>query len=164
MRQIVALANHASEQARAIARGMDPVVLKEGFPAALQDLAASTREAFTVSCLFSRDPAAGLPGKFAASHLYRIAQEAIHNAVRHGQPRHIRIQLCRQADASWLAVSDDGTGPPEGRHADPGMGIRNMQYRARLIGSRLELFRNDRGGTTVRCTFASRRAEERRAP
>ena len=88
-----------------------------------------------------------------ATHLYRIAQEAIQNAIRHGQAKFIVINLLTQNDRIVLGVNDDGVGFPKkpGRHK--GMGLRIMRHRARLIGGQLTIQCPSGGGTVVNCTL-----------
>jgi signal transduction histidine kinase len=87
-----------------------------------------------------------------ATHLYRIAQEAVHNAVRHGHARTIDIRLGKSGPVVELVISDDGSGIPTGNPIHQGMGLRNMKYRASIIGGSLTL---DGGGSgaMVTCTF-----------
>jgi signal transduction histidine kinase len=92
----------------------------------------------------------------AAIHLYRIAQEALNNAIRHAKASRIVVRLTREAHRASISVEDDGKGidPP---HPDdpafsPGMGLRIMGYRAKMIGGRLEVRRRPGGGTIVTCT------------
>jgi two-component system sensor kinase FixL len=87
-----------------------------------------------------------------ATHLFRIAQEAVNNAVNHARPSRITVSLSLEDDALMLSVTDDGDGL-RGHAIDnlPGMGIRIMTYRANVIGAILNIQPNERGGTTVRC-------------
>ncbi|MGH8549117.1 MAG: sensor histidine kinase, partial [Methylococcales bacterium] len=93
-------------------------------------------------------------------HLYRIAQEAVNNALRHSHGDEIRIALVRQQDQLILEVNDNGIGidpAVSGRLAVPGgthgIGLRAMQYRASLIDARLQIGPGAEGGTRVRCTI-----------
>jgi two-component system CheB/CheR fusion protein len=88
-----------------------------------------------------------------ATHLYRIAQEAVHNAIRHGKAKSIVIRLLTQQDRILLGVKDDGVGfsGPVGKH--PGMGLRVMQYRAGMIGGTLVVQHDPDGGTSVLCSL-----------
>lgn len=152
VRKIIWMANHASEQARAIARGMDPVVLKEGLIAVLNDLAATTRENCNIACTFVPRVKRGVScDKHSASHLFRIAQEAVNNAIRHGHAEHITIQLDHDDEQLVLSVKDDGNGLDENANYQPGRGLSNMNHRAHLIGAVLELKPNKDRGATVIC-------------
>lgn len=153
--QIIWLANHASEQARAIARGMDPVVLEHGLLPALNDLTSSTHEMFSVTCQLSVSvPEKLVMDKRTASHLYRIVQEAVTNSVRHGKPTTILIDVVARDDHVRVSVADNGSGIHLPVDPDNGSGIRNMTYRARLIGAQLTIQNNSEGGTTVVCTLS----------
>src|SRR5262249_154993 len=93
----------------------------------------------------------------AAIHLYRIAQEAVANAVRHARCGAIEVTLLRDdSGALVLSVSDDGVGIAEGAEAPAprhGMGLHSMQYRAEAIGAWLSITARDGGGTLVRCVL-----------
>lgn len=84
-----------------------------------------------------------------ATHLYRIAQEALNNAIRHGQAQTVTIRLAADPEALHLWVRDDGTGIPEQLPDTSGMGLRIMHYRARLLDGHLEIRRREEGGTEV---------------
>jgi PAS domain S-box-containing protein len=151
---IVALANEALAQARMLARNLDPVELsEEGLALALNALAHRTHELFGVACHFHADATSTGTDKFTATHLYRIAQEAVNNAVKHGEPERISIEIRARNGESSLIVADDGVGLPDHAESAGGMGLRSMHYRARMIRGSLEVSRNDAGGTTVRCHY-----------
>jgi signal transduction histidine kinase len=86
-----------------------------------------------------------------ATHLYRIAQEAVSNAIKHGKARHIEMVLTAKTDCVILAVNDDGCGIPS---APPrtGAGLRIMQYRAGMIGGSVVVQRREPVGTSVVCS------------
>lgn len=149
--EIVALANKASEQARVLARGLDPIVMKEGLSMALRDLAHNTIEAFGIACSLDEHHEADTFDKAIANHLFRIAQEAVNNAVKHGQARTIRIELSGDTSTLTLAIHNDGL-PYRPGDADAGLGIHTMSYRAKLIGGALDIASPPEGGTRVVCT------------
>jgi PAS domain S-box-containing protein len=152
-RRMAQLADQAITETRQLARGLFPVRLEsEGLPSALEELAKSTRDRFKVRCLFRSNGTAKVPSSTIATHLYRIAQEAVANAVKHSQARVISIDLSARDDQLWLKVQDDGTGlrPGTPKRAD-GMGLHIMDYRARSIGGTLRLAARPRGGTLVFC-------------
>jgi PAS domain S-box-containing protein len=161
---IVDLANQASAQSRALARGLDPVMLEEGLPAALQDLAQATSELFAVPCTFETDRFDTRIDKFDSNHLYRIAQEAVNNAARHARPSTISVALTSRGGQLSLTVSDDGRGFDGSAGRTEGMGLRNMRYRARMIGAVVSILANAKGGTTVICTLQRTPADGHRAP
>jgi two-component system CheB/CheR fusion protein len=86
-----------------------------------------------------------------ASHLYRIAQEAVTNAIKHGRAGKIQISLTRTPRRIRLAIRDNGTGMPV-RQRSRGMGLHVMRYRAGIIGGTLAIEKRPGGGTTVVCT------------
>jgi two-component system, LuxR family, sensor kinase FixL len=92
----------------------------------------------------------------AASHLFRIAQEAVTNAVRHGKARRVWIELAARKDGLRLQVRDDGVGLPRNLAPGQGMGLRTMRYRAEVIGAQLALKSRPGRGTIVRCLAPTR--------
>ncbi|HMO03716.1 MAG TPA: PAS domain S-box protein [Kiritimatiellia bacterium] len=149
--EIVALANKASEQARMLARGLDPIVMKEGLAMALRDLAHTTAEAFAIDCTLEEHHEAEAFDKATANHLFRIAQEAVNNAVKHGKARTIRIDLSGDETGLTLSISNNGTNY-QAAGTNEGLGIHTMSYRAKLIGGALDITSLAEGGTRVQCT------------
>jgi len=148
---MVRLANEASEQARLLARGLDPVVLEEGLVPALHDLAHATLETFGTPCRFEHGENGFDLGKDQARQLYWIAQEAVNNAVKHGKSQHISIYLTRRVNAIELVVMDDGTGLKEEAGPNAGQGLRIMRHRARMMGGDLSIMPGPAGGLLVKC-------------
>ena len=95
-----------------------------------------------------------------AVHLFRIAQESVSNAIRHGRAKRIIITLQSQADGIVLHVEDDGIGIPQVPAKNGGMGLRIMAHRANLIDAALVVELGVRGGTVVRCIFPQDRMLE----
>lgn len=149
------IAEHVREviaQTRSLARGLSPVVLEsEGLMAALTELAASTEKLFNVECLFSCETPVYVHDLITATHLFRIAQEAVTNAIRHGKAKRIEITLGLKLDKLVLAVKDNGSGFFPAQLRGKGMGLRIMQYRAGTIGANLVIQRQVSGGMTVIC-------------
>ncbi|HEY8503106.1 MAG TPA: ATP-binding protein, partial [Gemmataceae bacterium] len=125
----------------------------EGLRAALEDLAARTREQAGVACALECAGPVELADGVTATHLFRIAQEAVSNALRHARPRQIRIGLAGGPAALTLAVRDDGVGIPEPAGEEKGLGIRLMRHRAGVIGGTLAVGAAEGGGTLVTCTL-----------
>lgn len=150
--QIAAHVREAITQTRMLAHGLCPVVLEsEGLMSALQELAHATAKMFGVECVFRCDHPVQIHDNAIATHLYRIAQEAVSNAIKHGRAPRIEIGLAAEADRVFLAVKDDGCGIP----ATPprtGAGLRIMQYRAGMIGGSVIVQRGVPSGTTVACS------------
>jgi signal transduction histidine kinase len=88
-----------------------------------------------------------------SGHLYRIAQEAISNAVKHGKAKNIVISLETRDDGISLQVKDDGVGLPDLPPKNRGMGLRIMAHRASMIGAEFGARRDDAGGTVVWCVL-----------
>lgn len=144
--------NDAISMARQLARGLHPVNLQSaGLAAALLELAASTRSASSIECAAECSEKAVFRNPTVATHLYRIAQEAVQNAVKHARPTHISIHLTAQDNKIVLAVADDGVGIPQTATAGNGMGLAIMSYRAGMIGGTLETRLAEPRGTIVSC-------------
>lgn len=142
----------AIRHTRLLARGLSPVTLdSEGLMSALHELAANTEKIFHVPCRFDCQPAVTVADHAAATHLFRIAQEAVSNAVKHGKARHISLRLTRHRDRLKLVVSDDGVGLPEPLPRGQGMGLRIMESRAAMIGGTLVAENDPSGGARVLC-------------
>lgn len=153
--RIVSLTNRAIEQTRDLARGYSPIELVPGgLGTALVELARRVQALPAMACTFEGDEDIRVADAAAALHLYRIAQEAVTNAVRHSKARHVRVALEGSGANVVLTVEDDGVGlpPADGRR---GMGINLMLYRARTIGASLEIRGGAAGGTIVTCTYSS---------
>jgi signal transduction histidine kinase len=151
------LIRNATKQARSLARGLSPVEIEpNGLMAALSGLATNATSLFRVNCSFECPQPVLLKNRTTATHLYRIAQEAIGNAMKHGQAKTIVISLKDLDDELILTVRDDGIGfSLEGR-AIEGMGLRIMEYRADMIGAMLRIDSVRGGGTTVACRLGLR--------
>ena len=151
--EITDLIREADQFARALAKGLVPVELEaNGLTAALQRLTENAERLFAITCTFEEVGAVPLHDSNAAIHLYRIAQEAVSNAVKHGKASHVRVSLALGDEQVRLHVQDDGIGFPEELPKERGMGVRIMQYRARIIGATLEIWRDPAGGTVLTCT------------
>jgi signal transduction histidine kinase len=144
----------AISQARFLARGLSPVVLEsEGLMSSLKELSDSTEKIFRVPCEFHCDKPVLIEDNAVATHLYRIAQEAVSNAIKHGRAKRVQIHLKSNNDRLLLLVKDDGVGLPKVLPENRGMGLRIMQYRAGMIGGTLIVQREPSGGTSVTCSF-----------
>jgi PAS domain S-box-containing protein len=152
MTEIRRLVHRAIAKTKNLARVLCPVSLEtEGLTTAIQELAASTYKVFNVSCVFDVDERLPITSHLAAMHLYRIVQEAISNAVRHGRADRIWIALESDGNAGLrLGIRDNGVGFRPGADEQKGLGLRLMKYRAGLIGGTLDI-RSDAMGTAVTC-------------
>jgi len=143
----------AAEQTRTLAKGLHPVALEEGgLPVALRELASNTQELFGITCTVRQEADIALDHALIAINLYRIAQEAITNAVRHGKAKCVEIELGRENGAITLRVRNDGLRFREPEARIEGMGLRIMQYRAEIIGGSLDIQSRAGGGAVVICT------------
>ena len=151
---IVELIRDGARQAWMLARGLSPVTLEShGLMSALRELTANSGKLFQIACRFDCPRPVLVPNNAVATHLYRIAQEAITNAVKHGHARSIVVSLRRARSSVTLAVADNGSGLPRDVRTVQGMGLRIMQYRAETIGASLSFERANRRGTIVLCKF-----------
>jgi PAS domain S-box-containing protein len=152
-KKIADLLDQSITEARQVSRGLFPARLElDGLPSALDDLAQIINERFQIACLFEGAGEVEIPTAEAATHLYRIAQEAVNNAVKHSQARTILIRLRREPEQIELRVEDDGNGLSETENGDhSGMGLHIMDYRARSIGAALRIASRPEGGTIVCC-------------
>ncbi len=146
------LVNQAIRQSYGLARGLNPVKLPvHGLHSALAELAQGFEAAFNLRCVCELSGAPSFEDQTVANHLYRIAQEAIHNAVKHGRAKEIIVSLRKQDKHVALTVSDNGVGFSAEAEARNGMGLPNMLARARMIGASLEIHPGGKGGTVVLC-------------
>jgi PAS domain S-box-containing protein len=145
----------ALTQTRDLARGLFPVELEtKGLLAALKDLAEGTKNLYGISCSLEYDADSAAPERTVQEHLYRLTQEAINNAVRHGKARSVAVTIRLQRPGRMLlTVRDNGAGFTLTPGTASGMGLRNMQCRARAIGGELEVRSPSQGGTIVTCSF-----------
>jgi PAS domain S-box-containing protein len=152
--KIVSLVNEAIHKTRELARGLLPVVSDaHGLMSALQQWAGEVEDLFGISCQFHCFAPVLIHDETVAMHLYYIAQEAVNNAIKHGQPQHIVIRLAADGHQGALTIQDDGCGIGCGIPSNKGMGLHLMNYRARMVGGSLEVLRDPAGGTTVTCLF-----------
>ncbi len=142
-------------QARSLARGLAPVENEErALQFALEDLAHTTTKLQSVDCHLICNRPISIFDHNSANHLYRIAQEAINNATRHGKASVVTLRLCGDdLGTIRLAIEDNGSGIPRPLPQSGGMGLNIMQYRARTIGGQLEVAPRPEGGTIVACSF-----------
>jgi signal transduction histidine kinase len=150
----VKLVNEAIHTTRELARGLLPVFSDSlGLMSALQRWAGEVEDLFQVACRFECDDPVLIDNDAATNHLYRIAQEAVHNAIKHGGASQITIGLSGGNGRGILSIQDNGSGIPEGAANQKGMGLHIMRYRAGIIGGVLEVVRCGERGTLVTCVF-----------
>jgi signal transduction histidine kinase len=140
----------AIAEARTLSHGLAPVeLIDDGLMAALARLADDTARSSETRCVFECEPPVRIADGQTAGELYRIAQEAVANALKHAGASEIRIGLERCDGSVFLDIEDDGEGFDETAPPGDGIGLRVMQYRARLIGAALEVGAAPAGGTRV---------------
>ena len=150
--ELVELIDQAISQARQFARGLYPARLDSGdLESALHDLAGHLGDLYNVRIQLQATQPARITDRVVASNLYRIAQQAVVNSIRHGQAKQIDLRLTTAPESVVLAVADNGIGLPEPLPATPGLGIHIMRYRAQSIGGVFEIQRPPQGGTLVTC-------------
>jgi signal transduction histidine kinase/CheY-like chemotaxis protein len=151
---ISSLVQEAIAQTRALARGLCPVQLETaGLDTAFEDLTYQVQRLHGIECRFV--PSGVIPScdTTVALHLYRIAQEAINNAVKHSGARQIIVTLDFSKENKVLRIEDDGCGfDPEVKHG-PSSGLQLMPYRAAMIGGTLSITSQPSAGTKVECRF-----------
>ncbi len=179
-REIGRLLGHCIQHAHDLARGLDPLHLHAiGLMNALGEFCLNTEGLFEITCGFrcenrSGRSIAGHPrpcGPWQANacplgqdatrdlQLYRIAQEAVNNAIAHGRAKRIEVSLAFRNGQATLAIQDDGVGIGGPLAGHRGIGLHTMAYRARLIGGVIELNRRAPRGTVVACVFPLPRAK-----
>lgn len=147
--KIAELLQKALAQTRSLARGLHPVAPEQGgFARALETLALQSGQLFGVNCRFEPRQPANIEDETIMMHLYRIAQEAVSNSVKHGKAKNIRIRLT----PTTLSIIDDGTGLKTPTQSE-GMGLRIMRYRAEMTGGILSVKNGRRGGVVVTCNL-----------
>jgi len=151
------IAHHIREaisHTRQLARGLSPVELEiNGFMSALHELTAQVQKLFRIECHFECPEPVLIRDNTAATHLYRLVQEAINNAVRHGRAKRVMIALKPDGDKIELTVTDNGAGVSGEAKKPTGMGLHTMKYRAGIVNATLDV-RFTGAGTTVMCRFS----------
>ncbi len=156
-RQITALAKEAVVHVRSLVKELSTMPAQEdGLIAALEDLASRTATVSNIKCTFQKPRRTKPIDADASMHLFRIAQEATHNAVKHSGATKIAVKLAVNRSAVTLSIQDNGVGFPESNppysKIGSGLGIHIMHYRSRAIGAELEIRKLAGKGTAVVCT------------
>ena len=155
----------ASREIRDISHSLHPVnIEKSGLMTAFQHLSTTTKEVFDVHCEFTYEQPILIEDPTKATHLYRIVQEAVNNAIRHGRATQILIGLARVREGKHtLTVSDNGIGISNEvlQNQNKGMGLNSMRYRAEFIKADFAIERGEKGGTVVTCIFDSENISSR---
>jgi PAS domain S-box-containing protein len=155
--EICKLANELIAHTRHLAKLLHPVDLKvEGLPAALQTLASNAEHLLKVSCEVKCKSVPNIQDSVMAAHLYRIAQEAITNAAKHGKAKKVMIELASDETKFVMKIKNDGRSFSGYTSKKAGLGLKIMDYRARSIGASLDVRKGTKGGTIVTCLFPNR--------
>ena len=152
-RELAAIVRHLMVQTRDLARGLSPLSLEaDGLMVALRELAGRTEKLFGRACRFVCDSPVPVTDQTVGVHAYRIAQEAVGNAVKHSRAKLIEIRLTARSEGFGLEILDDGVGISRVQAHPAGMGLQIMQYRAEVIGASLFVQPNPQGrGTRIYC-------------
>jgi signal transduction histidine kinase len=161
--QAVQLVEEAIDLTRKLAKGLFPLELEgEGIGGALLELCRSAADRYHIQCEFKGDSQVRLDA-ITATHLYRIAQEAITNAVKHGHVGRVIVDLSVADRQLILRISDDGIGLSEKLPEDRGLGLRIMSSRAGMIGGTFSMKNNSEGGAIVTCRLELSSADSKRS-
>jgi signal transduction histidine kinase len=151
--ELRALLADAVMQTRNLARGLVPVETSaNGLASALEELTVSVSRLARIDCRFEQTDEVNITEEATATHLFRIAQEAINNAIKHANAGRITLTLGAGASAITLAVCDDGIGISNSSASGSGIGLNILQYRAHCLGGRVLIEDLPRGGTRVACS------------
>jgi signal transduction histidine kinase len=154
--RVVKLIEEGIDIARSVARGLFPTLLeKQGVMSALDELVVTTSELSGVECLLESEAPVMIQDSSQAAHLFRIAQEAVRNAVKHSGARKVVIGFTENEKGILLTVTDDGRGISPYSSGNKGMGLQIMRHRAAMIGGVFDL-RSDSLGTVVTCQIAEK--------
>jgi signal transduction histidine kinase len=152
--QIASAAQEALERVRQLSRGLFPADIDgSAFVAALQQLASTTESLHKIPCSLECDTPIAIDNSRVATQLYRIAQEAVTNALRHAEAEHITIRLHAEGGATTLMVIDDGVGIHNRVPNEDGIGLRIMRHRAMSMGATFSTGLGGDRGTVVTCTL-----------
>jgi two-component system, LuxR family, sensor kinase FixL len=152
--QIENLVNQALDQARHLAHGFVHIEVRpSGIGAQLKKLAAQVHTIFGVTCKADYPSRVVLPNRESAIHLYRIAQEAVYNAVKYSGSPSIEIRLEKKATIGILTVEDFGKGLPKRFSRKKGIGMQSMKLRARLMGASIRFLNKTGHGFQAVCRF-----------
>ncbi len=159
--EITELVEEAIDHTRSLSKLLLPVELEEnGLEAALQRLRSHVEGVYGIACKLKTGSYEPIQDAEIALHMYRVAQEAVHNAVRHGKPDRVEVTLSTRRGRTVLTVVDDGVGLPTGiEQRGGGLGLRTMRYRAQTIGAVLSIGRRRGRGTRVVCELPTHTEE-----
>ena len=149
--------NDAINQTRALSHGLHCISNQpNALPSALRNLAENVRVSSRLKCrLKVAASEISISDPVAANHVFRIAQEAVNNALRHSEATRLTLEIKKTKDGKGiLRILDNGRGFDVSESSDRGLGLHTMEYRARAIGASFSIRRRRKGGTRVECVFA----------
>lgn len=153
-RTLVRMTQQAMTQSRQVASGLLLAgITPQTLVSELSEFATATSRQGSVACRFEQNGRPRLPDADAAAQLFRIAQEAVRNAVKHAQASEIHVTLAGDEERVQLTVVDDGVGIPPPERREFGMGLEIMAHRAGSIGASLSVEARPEGGTRVLCRW-----------
>ena len=162
--RLIAGIDHTHRLVRNLSRGLVAIEVDAGgLIAALRELAKWTTENTGITVRMDGPESFGMPDQATATHVFRIVQEAVSNALRHGQPRNVCIIVSSESSGLRLEIKDDGIGLRDKAETGPGLGLRIMRYRAGLIGGVLRIDLSDQGGAAVTLTLPPRKSDDSNA-
>jgi signal transduction histidine kinase len=154
--EICTLLGESIATTRSLAKGLFPVELEEnGFVVALGELVSTLERQSRIRCRFICTDSISIADNAMASNLFRIAQEAVTNAIKHAEAKHIEVELGEDDGKVTMKIRDDGIGLPDNIHGK-GIGLATMKYRANIIGAKLAIKQAKGGGTEVVCLFKNK--------
>ena len=153
--RITFLIDRAKDKVKLLSKGLSPTVGngEESLMLVMKDLVTRAEEMFNVHCRLICDTPVLINNESAVANLYRIAQEAITNAVKHASSENIEVCLERIDDEIILSIKDDGNSIREYNSMNSGMGLGIMKYRANIINASFDIRTLEGGGTLVKCIF-----------
>lgn len=152
MKKLIAHLQNALTYTRDLARGLYPTLGEGGLSATLTELATSVTELYALPVSFSGEADLDTRDEEVVTQVYRIVQEALNNAIRHGHASRIEIRLLRHGGRVVLMIRDNGVGFPQ-KPNRKGIGLNIMEYRALSIGAAFEISSQRDRGCEVRCVF-----------
>ena len=148
--KITGLVNEAIAKTRKLAQGLYPVELQEtGLPAMLERLSRRTEEIYGINCEFACNGICEIADELASINLYRIAQESLNNAIKHGFATKIIMELSSGGGFTTLEILDNGRGMTASDGAQDGLGMHSMRYRASLLGAAFQALSSPEGGVRI---------------
>lgn len=152
--QIIEQLDRSIDTTRNLSRGLFPVSIeKEGLGFALREFAENTGKVFGAACTVSMEPELKIRSNEQSIQLFRIVQEAVSNAIKHGRAGHIAVEIKKERQTVTLSVEDDGSGIRTDDPGQGGLGLKIMRYRAGVLGGQLDIKPKAGGGTVVVCSF-----------